>query len=212
VTSDLLSERLPHTDDDRIDTAAVRRALGPRWADIVRGRHLGAKAATWARLASLLAVSEDELMAHVDRARKAKRDREWMVYRCRSFPFRLQTWEQVEMRLPCPGCGHPWPAPDTPAARRQYERSHRDCCAGGTGFAECRRHCNRCCGVPPLSPSVRARVDALIAQAVADQERKAATTGPSAQERAERRASEIARLERRLDRLREEQASDLGDR
>jgi hypothetical protein len=99
-TFEVLVDRLPHTTDDKLDSAAVRTALGARWNDLILGKHLGAKAATWKRFAALIDLPEAELMAHVDRARTAQHERDVMLRDCRHFPYRLQSWQQMQDQMP----------------------------------------------------------------------------------------------------------------
>jgi hypothetical protein len=216
-TFETLVERLPHTADDKLDCAPVRAALGPRWKDLILGEHLGAKAATWRRFAALIDLSEPELMAHVERARAAKDEREAMLRNCCHFPYRLQSWQQVQGRVPCPGCGHPWLELDSDDAQREFGESHGKCGAGRSGFSDCRQHCGRCCGVPPINPEVRQRVFDMLQesarrraadeQAHAKRERSERDVG----QRMQRREAEIAVLERRLELLRAKQKADESE-
>lgn len=215
-TFEVLVERLPHTTDDKLDSAAVRTALGARWKDLILGKHLGAKTATWKRFAALIDMPEAELMAHVEGARTAQDERDVMLRDCRHFPYRIQSWQQMQDRMPCPGCGHAWLDLDSDDARREFDEAHGECGAGRSAFADCRVHCGRCCGVPPINPEVRQRVldmleesarrEAAHEQAQAKRERAERDVG----KRMERREAEIAVLERRLESLRANQKADEG--
>jgi len=210
VTFPALAERLPHTADDYLDSDAVREALGPRWRDVIQGRHLGARPPTWERLAALVDLPVDEVLGHVENARVAHREHERMLSDCRTMPFKLQSWKQMQEREPCPGCGHAWLEADSPNSQESFAIQHADCAAGGTAVRDGRRHCNRCCGYPPISPETRAKVNALLERAAKEQdereraERSAKRSESNRTNRRKRREAEIARLEAQLERLRED--------
>jgi hypothetical protein len=162
--------RLPLTPDDRLDTARVRAAVGPRWREVLDGEHLGAKQPTWQRLAALAGVDEQELMEHVDSARTAQKEHEAVVQRCSIHPYRLQTWEELEARQPCPGCLRAWLAPDSEASLKRFTTEHSACRSGQSSIGGGGPHCLRCCGIPPMSPDTLAHVAAVLRQH--DEERR----------------------------------------
>jgi len=207
----ILAERLPQTTDDYLDRDAVRAALGPRWCDVIQGRHLGARQRTWERLAALADLPLDEVVRHVDNARVAREEHERTIRACRTMPYKLQSWLQMQAREPCPGCGHPWLDPDTPTARESFVSEHGQCAVGGTAVGDGRRPCVRCCGYPSPSPATQAAVNALLERAHREQEerdraaRNAERNEANRTKRIERRDAEIKRLEAQLEKLRAEQ-------
>lgn len=213
TTQPWLFTRLPLTADDRLDTAKVRAAVGPRWREVLAGEHLGAKQPTWQRLAVLAGVEEQELMEHVERARAARKERDAIAQSCRIYPYRLQTWEELEARQPCPGCGRAWLDPDSKTSLKHFEAEHSGCRSGRNSIGGRGPHCFRCCGVPPMSPDTLARVDVILRRHDEDRRRQAQATRTAerADQRAERRAAEIVKLERRLESLKRQQASDLNE-
>jgi hypothetical protein len=212
VTQPWLFDRLPLTSDDRLDTAKVRSAVGPRWREVLAGDHLGAKRPTWQRLAALAGVDEQDLMEHVERARRAQKEHEGIAQRCRIYPYRLQTWEELEAREPCPGCGRAWLESDSDESAKRFSGEHSACRSGQSSMSGGGPHCMRCCGVPPMSPAVRARVEEILRLHEAERLRseQATQVADRLAQRTERRAAEIDRLERRLEKLKVEQAAELS--
>lgn len=198
--TDWTIERSPQTPDGYFDRRRAQAEVGPRAADMMLGKHMGATRTTWRKFATTWGVDFLELMQRVEELRDALRKHQTDLWLAWTHPYKLQTWDQVAALEPCPGCGRPWLSPDTPATAQAFQEAHEQCKGGQSRLgSEGGPHCHRCCGMPPMSPQVMGGIRTLLEGAA--QQR---TVEPDLEAEVARNADKIARAERQLAKLRQQ--------